>query len=209
MKNLIIKTSLACQALQGAKGIVLGCVAALPLSLALAFDGASPPPPPIGGGGMVDPTVGTLPMGGPVAGDFDQTITLRGQTELLRAALLSAEGDGFVEVIDIGDGTAWARFWGDVRIELSTALLPSVGVGLFGGFEGGGMHYAVGGEHGFGALRTLESGYELPLEVGRAAACGLLDSPLHLHAIHRSGARTTTTFEMGIAGDSLVIHQDV
>ena len=208
MKNLISKTSLACQALQGSKWIALVCVAALPLSLGLASDGAPPAPPGIGGG-MVDPTVGTLPMGGPDAGDFDQTITLRGRTELLRAAVLSAGGDGFVEVIDIGDGTAWARFWGDVRVELSTALLPSVRVGLFGGFEGSGMHYAIGGERGFGELRALESGYELPLELGRAAAGGALDSPLHLHAIHRSGARTTTTFEVGIAGDSVVIHQDV
>lgn len=208
MKDLISNTSLACQTLQGSKRIALACIAALPLSLAMAFDGM-PPPPPNSGGGMVDPTVGTLPLGGPGAGDFDQTITLRGQTELLRAAVLDAGGDGFVEVIDIGDGTAWARFWGDVRVELSTAILPSVSVGLVGGFEGSGMHFAIGGEHGFGELRTLESGYELPLELGRAAAGGLLDSPLHLHAIHRSGVRTTTTFEVGIDGESVVIHQDI
>ncbi len=208
MKNLISKTSLFRHALQGPKGILIGCVAALPLSLGMAFNG-TPPVPPSTGGGMADPTVGTLPMGGPGASDFDQTITLRGQTELLRAAVLSAVGDGFIEVIDIGDGTAWARFWGDVRVELSAALLPSVSVGLFGGFEGSGMHYAIGGEHGFSELRALESGYELLLDLGRAFAGGVLDSPLHLHAIHRSGARTTTTFEVGIAADSVVIHQDV
>ena len=58
------------------------------------------------------------------------------------------------------------------------------------------------------ALRTLESGYELPLEVGRAAAGGLLDSPCTFTR-STAAARTTTTFEMGIDGDSLVIHQDV
>ena len=64
MKNLISKTSLACHALQGVQGIVFGCLTALPLSLALAFDGG-PTSPPVAGGGMVDPTVGTLPMAGP------------------------------------------------------------------------------------------------------------------------------------------------
>ena len=206
MKNFISKTSLACHALQGVKGIVFGCLTALPLSLALAFDGG-PTSPPVAGGGMVDPTVGTLPMAGPGAGDFDQTITLRGQTELLRAAVLGADGDGFVEVIDIGDGTAWARFWGDVRIELSTALLPSVAVGLFGGFEGaactsrsaGSMALArcAAGER----LRAPPRGPARSRRPPRQPPAPSRDPPQRREA--------TTTFEMGIDGDSLVIHQDV
>lgn len=204
MKNLVSQTSAALRTLRS-KGLVLGCAAALPLALGMAKDD-----PPIGGGfGMSDPTVGTLPMVGPSGGEFDQTITLRGETTLLRRTIVDADGDGFVEVIDLGDGTAWARFYGDVRVEISAEMLPSITVGLYAGFEGSGMHYAIGGDHGFGTPRSLESGFELPLDLGRALSGGLLDSPLHLHAIHREGTRTTTTFEVGVDDSTVVIHQDV
>ena len=67
-----------------------------------------------------DPTVGTLPMTGGEGVDLDQTVTLRGATELIRSAIVKADGDGGVEVIDLGTGESWVRFYGDVELELAS-----------------------------------------------------------------------------------------
>lgn len=183
-------------------------VGLLGASLAFAFGDDQSTDGDGSGGDFSGNPIGTLPMRGADAGDFDQTITLRGDVQILRKALVTASGDGFVELIDLGDGSAWVRFYGDVRIELSRDFLPAVRVALFGGFEGSGMHYAVGGDHGTAAPRSLESGYEVQLDLGRAAQNGLLNDPLYLNAVHRAGQRTSTAFELGESG-TVVIHQDV
>lgn len=156
-----------------------------------------------------DPTVGTLPMTGGDGSEFDQTLTLRGDVQVLRTALRGATGDGYIEVIDTGDGQAWARFYGDVRIEVAVFALPEIQVGLFSGFQGSGMHYVVGGPRGFAAPRALAAGYELPLDLTRAVSAGLLQQPLYIYARHRSGERTSTALEMGQDGATVVLHQDV
>ena len=94
-----------------------------------------------------DPTVGTLPMTGGEGVDLDQTVTLRGATELIRSAIVKADGDGGVEVIDLGTGESWVRFYGDVELELDLSILVGLELGIFGGFEGGGFGVR-GGDRG-------------------------------------------------------------
>ena len=200
MKNLINKTNLPCRASSGDRARVRR---GLPLSLAMAFDGA-PPPPPNTGGGMVDPTVGTLPMGGPTGGY--QTIALRGQTELLRAAVLDAGGTASSR-----SSTSETARRGLASGETSASsspprsFPPSASASLEASRAAACTSRSAGSTASVSCARSRAG--TAPLELGRAAAGGLLGNPLHLHAIHRSGVRTTTTFELGIDGQSVVIHQ--
>ncbi len=156
-----------------------------------------------------DPTVGTLPMTGGEGVDLDQTVTLRGATELIRSAIVKADGDGGVEVIDLGTGESWVRFYGDVELELDLSILVGLELGIFGGFEGGGSAFAVETVDGLGSPFGLESGFSLEIEVGRLVSEGLVDSLMEIHAYHRSGRRTSTGIELNAAGDRLQILQQI
>ena len=156
-----------------------------------------------------DPTVGTLPMTGGEGVDLDQTVTLRGATELIRSAIVKADGDGGVEVIDLGTGESWVRFYGDVELELDLSILVGLELGIFGGFEGGGSAFAVETVDGVGSPFGLESGFSLEIEVGRLVSEGLVDSLMEIHAYHRSGRRTSTGIELNAAGDRLQILQQI
>ena len=156
-----------------------------------------------------DPTVGTLPMTGGEGVDLDQTVTLRGATELIRSAIVKADGDGGVEVIDLGAGESWVRFYGDVELELDLSTLEGLELGIFGGFEGGGSAFAVETVDGVGSPFGLESGFSLEIEVGRLVSEGLVDSLMEIHAFHRSGRRTSTGIELNAAGDRLQILQQI
>ena len=156
-----------------------------------------------------DPTVGTLPMTGGEGVDLDQTVTLRGATELIRSAIVKADGDGGVEVIDLGTGESWVRFYGDVELELDLSILVGLELGIFGGFEGGGSAFAVETVDGVGSPFGLESGFSLEIEVGRLVSEGLVDSLMEIHGFHRSGRRTSTGIELNAAGDRLQILQQI
>ena len=183
--------------------VVVACCMAWGAALVLAFDD------PGEGDGGGDPTVGTLPMHGGGNAPFDQTTTLRGRTQDIRAAIVDASGDGSVEVVPLGNGEAWVRFYGDVTVELDLSVLTSIEVGIFAGFDGGGMAYAVATPEGLGSTYTLESGYSVALDPIRFANTGLLDESIEIHAFHRAGVRTLTRLERGPAGGTLLIHQDV
>lgn len=154
-----------------------------------------------------DPTVGTLPMTGGEGVDLDQTVTLRGATEAIRAAILAAEGEGGVEVIDLGSGDSWVRFYGDVALRLDVAALSELQVGIFGGFEGGGAAFAIETAGGMGSPFGLECGYSLDVEVDRLLSEGLIDDRLSIHAFHRSGRRTSTEFQLDATGRALEVRQ--
>ncbi len=156
-----------------------------------------------------DPTVGTLPMTGGEGVDLDQTVTLRGATELIRAAVREADGDGGVEVIHLGAGESWVRFYGDVSLELELSALAGLELGIFGGFEGGGTAFAVETMHGVGSPFGIESGFSLEIEVDRLVNEGLMDTMMEIHAFHRSGRRTSTGIELNAAGDGLQIQQQL
>ena len=162
-----------------------------------------------GGDSGGDPTVGTLPMTGDNDQTLDQTLTLRGNVLDIRAAIIDAGGDGSVDVIPLPEGNALVRFYGDVRVELDLSLLATIDVGLWAGFEGGGMAYAMGTPDGLGTPSVLESGYSIELDPIRYANVGLLDEPLSIHAFHRIGRRTRTTLEMRPDEGTLVLFQDV
>lgn len=154
-----------------------------------------------------DPTVGTLPMTGGEGVDLDQTVTLRGATEAIRGAILSADGEGGVEVIDLGSGDAWVRFYGDVALRLDVAALSGLQVGIFGGFEGGGTAFAIETAGGIGSPFGLESGYSLDVQVDRLLSEGLIYDPLSIHAFHRSGRRTSTALQLDPTGQVLMVRQ--
>ena len=155
-----------------------------------------------------DPTVGTLPfIGGGGDADLDQTITLRGNLDDLRNVLVDAGGDGFVEVIDLGNNDGWARFYGDVRLELDADTLSNIRVAMFSGFEGGGLRYLVRTAQGYGSVQSLVSGYELPIDLVRLSKAGLLDDPAYIYTMHRTGARTMTSMETDPITGNVVIFQ--
>jgi hypothetical protein len=156
-----------------------------------------------------DPTVGTLPMTGGEGVDLDQTVTLRGATEAVRAAILAAEGEGGVEVIDLGSGDSWVRFYGDVALRLDVAALSELQVGIFGGFEGGGAAFAIETAGGMGSPFGLECGYSLDVEVDRLLSEGLIYDPLSVHAFHRSGRRTSTALQLDGTGQVLTVRQSL
>jgi len=157
-----------------------------------------------------DPTVGTLPITGNSGQVLDQTLTLCGSVENLRAAIDDrASGMGCVDVIPLQGGMALMRFYGDVRVELDLGMLANIEVGIWAGFEGGGMAYAIGTPDGLGAPHMVASGYDIPLDPIRYANVGLLDEPLSIHAFHRIGQRTKTTLEMRPSTGTVVIFQDV
>ena len=156
-----------------------------------------------------DPTVGTLPITGNSGQVLDQTLILRGVVEELEAAIKDASGRGYVDVIPLQGGMALMRFYGDVRVELDLGALANVEVGIWAGFEGGGMAYAIGTPDGLGAPHMVASGYDIPLDPIRYANAGLLDEPLSIHAFHRIGQRTKTTLEMRPSTGTVVIFQDV
>ncbi len=163
-----------------------------------------------------DPTVGTLPMSASSGlGFIDQTLTLRGDVQVIRGAIIDAGGRGEWDTIPLGAGPsgnaeAWMRFFGDVRIELDLTKLADVDVALFAGFDGGGLRFAVRTHHGVGAVQLLEVGDEANLEPLRLLQSGLLQSgPVSIHALHRDGTRTCTTLEYRPEQGTLVIYQDV
>ena len=160
-----------------------------------------------GGSSGGDPTVGTLPMTGGEGIDLDQTVTLRGATEAVRAAILAADGEGGVEVIDLGSGDSWVRFYGDVGLRFDLAALSELQVGIFGGFEGGGTAFAIETVDGLGSPFGLESGFSLDVEVDRMVNEGLVDDHLSIHAFHRSGRRTSTEFQLDVSGRVLEVRQ--
>ncbi|MEM8709724.1 MAG: hypothetical protein AAGG01_02130 [Planctomycetota bacterium] len=169
-------------------------------------------PPPPGDDGS-DPTVGTLPMVGDSDDDFfDQTITLRGLQEAIDQALVSATGDGATEVIDLGGGNVWIRFYGDVSLELDLDSLNGIEVEIFTGFEGDGMTYAIGEGSdlgSFGSARRLGPGGEIGLDPLRLMDADLLDSPLHVMGLHFNGVRTHTSVELMPNDAHVVLRQDV
>lgn len=156
-----------------------------------------------------DPTVGTLPITGGEGADFDQTLTLRGPALSVRESIRAASGDGEVEVIDLGGGEAWLRFYGDVTIELDLGRVRDLDLEIFGGFEGGGTLYAIETADGMGAPFGLESGYSLDLEHDRLLIEGLLDESLVIHAAHRSGHRTRTALHVDATSGALVLRQQL
>lgn len=182
--------------------ILFSVLAVTSTSIAIADD-------PGGDSGGGDPTVGTLPLTGGEGVDFDQTVTLRGATELIRAVIVDAGGHGGVEVIDLGSGEAWVRFYGDISLELDLTLLSRLELGIFGGFEGGGTAFAIETAGGVGAPFGLESGFSLDVEVDRLVTEGLIDDTVEIHAYHRCGRRTFTQLDLSPAGDTLRIQQQL
>jgi hypothetical protein len=183
--------------------LLLGTLSVTSVAVVLADEGV----PGDSSGG--DPTVGTLPMTGGEGVDLDQTVTLRGETELIRAAVRAADGDGGVEVIDLGAGESWVRFYGDVSLELDLTTLTGLELGIFGGFEGGGTAFAVETQDGVGSPFGIESGFSLEIEVGRLVTEGLVDGLMEIHAFHRCGRRTSTGIELNAAGDGLQVNQQI
>jgi len=160
-----------------------------------------------GGDSGGDPTVGTLPMTGGEGVDLDQTVTLRGATEVVRAAILAADGEGGVEIIDLGAGDSWVRFYGDVSLRLDLAALSGLELEIFGGFEGGGTAFAIESAGCIGSPFGLESGFSLDLEVDRLLTEGLVYDPLAVHAFHRCGRRTSTQLQLDATGRALEVRQ--
>jgi len=140
---------------------------------------------------------------------FDQTITMRGPAAAIDAAIVFEGGVGAREVIDLGDGDVWIRFYGDIQLELDLAKLGSIEVEIFTGFDGDGMSYAVGGTSGFGSVRHLGPGGEIGLDPQRLADMGLLDDTLFLMGLHQSGQRTQTSAEMLPNDGHVLLRQDV
>ena len=202
MKSLLAIKATCSGASSRMPSLLLSAIVALGAGAALAEgpgDGSS--------GG--DPTVGTLPLTGGEGVDLDQTLTLRGPADLVRAVVASADGDGGVEVIDLGGGDAWMRFYGDVHLALDLGILRGLELAIFGGFEGGGTVYAIETAEGMGSPFGLESGYSLDLEHGSLLTEGLLDEALDVHAFHRSGRRTRTQLQLDATQGTLLIRQQI
>ncbi|WP_419190434.1 hypothetical protein [Saltatorellus ferox] len=180
--------------------------------LGLASTAAADMPPSGGrdGDGGSDPTVGTLPSVGGSDVDFlDQTVTLRGSSEALRHAVVSVGGDGAYESIDLGNGTSWIRYYGDIQLELDLASLADVDVEIFTGFEGQGLSYTVGQAIGFGSVRRVPTGSVIRLDPVRLTNAGLLQRTLFVAGFHQIGVRTMTSLELMAADGTVVIRQDV
>lgn len=193
--------------------VVLALAAlAAPTSFAIGEGEGTPARP---GDLASDPMVGTLPMIGMGQEMFDQTLTLRGPIGLLREAVQDATGLGYFEVIHLGNDQGWARFYGDVTLELDLDLLAHLTVGLFAGFEGEGMNYVVSTATTVSSPQGLMSGFELMLDPLRLDNAGLLADPVFIHAMHNNGTRTTTSIEPiesqnpGSVSSSILIRQDV
>ncbi len=157
-----------------------------------------------------DPTVGTLPsLGNSDYESLDQTVTLRGSYADLRAAVVSANGVGAVEAIDLGDGDYWIRYYGDVMLELDLAALTNLEVSIFTGFEGNGLTYSVGQANGFGEPRQIGVGGDIRLDLLRFKLTGLLDDTLFIAGLHQTGERTMTSLDFRPVDGVVVIRQDI
>ena len=188
---------------------VLGGAAAIALSLLVAPAIADFDPPPSGDGGS-DPTVGTLPTYGDSRFEgLDQTVTLRGSFEDVRAAFVSATGHGAIEAIDLGEGDVWIRYYGDIALSLNLAELADVEVSIFTGFEGEGLTYSIGQANGFGEARSVGVGSDIRLDPLRFKLSGLLDDTLFVAGLHQTGARTMTSLEFLPVDGVVVIRQDI
>ncbi len=186
----------------------LAAVVATSVLAVAAFD--APPGGDGGGDDGSDPTVGTLPMIGDTEDDFfDQTLTLRGRTADVAAAVGDASGNGAAEIIDLGNGEVWVRYFGDVTLELDLSQLAGVQVGIFTGFEGNGMSYSVGQATGFGDVRRLPSGSDIKLDPIRLVNSGVLGQTLMLGGLHQDGTRTMTTIDYVTVDGMIVLRQDV
>ena len=198
--------------------LAVGCVSMGSLALLVFTTAASstiasakdgPQLSPSGEGGS-DPSVGTLPSMGDQDFDFpDQTVTLRGSVDALRAAVVSANGVGAVEAIDLGDDQLWIRYFGNVQLELNLAALADVEVSIFTGFQGDGLTYSIGQANGFGEARRIASGGSIPLDPLRLRLSGLLDDTLFVAGLHQSGARTMTSLDFSPVDGVVTIRQDL
>lgn len=195
----------------GARAFTSTLVALLASSL-LAMAVAKDFPPGGDGGGEdgSDPTVGTLPMLGDTDDEFfDQTVTLRGLAVDVANAVIAVGGVGAAELIDLGNGEVWVRYYGDITLELDVAELTNVDVAIFTGFEGNGMSYSIAQSNGLGDVRRLPSGSSIALEPTRYVSFGLLDQTLFLGGLHQDGTRTMTALDYEAVDGVVVIRQDV
>jgi len=150
-----------------------------------------------------DPTVGTLPMrtGGveDVPGP-DQVIYLTGEVGALRAALAAVDvrwrpGHSAAGVWALPEGRAWVEFHGSVGLHWDDLrVLQGIEIGVGAGFEGGGLLCAVEAAHGTTTPALLEVGRSMPVSLERLADAGLLQQPVILHGLHRTGQRSRVTF---------------
>jgi hypothetical protein len=156
-----------------------------------------------------DPTIGTLPM---IAGGVidvlgpDQVIYLCGEVEALRAALAAVdvrwrEGASASGVWALPEGRAWVEFhgtfglhWNDLRV------LQGIEIGVGAGFDGGGLMCAVATAYGTTAPSLLEVGRSIPVSLARLADAGLLQHPVVMHGLHRTGERSRVTFTAANGG---------
>lgn len=164
--------------------------------------------------GAADPTVGTLPsLGGTT--ELDQSLTLRGDLETIRRAVVRAdvlvptENPGTYEVIELGGDQCWVRFYGDLRLELDADAVAELDLGLFAGFEGEGLAYVVETLSGSSSVQGLAPGEEVLIDPLRILDSGLLDGrPVFLHGVHRTGQQTHVSFEFDAEASTFVVHQD-
>jgi len=167
-----------------------------------------------GGAWSSDPTVGTLPMQGD-AGAPDQAITLRGTTESIRRALRSlaplADGDvtAWADPVVFPDGTAWLRLHGDVELTLDATALDGVEVGVFSGFEGGGMAYVAQTAMGFARGADMHAGEEFEIDTYRLLSAGVLTDSVRIHCVHSTGLRGTVGLIRAPSDGALILRQDV
>lgn len=162
-----------------------------------------------GGDFSSDPTVGTLPMhtGGveDVLGP-DQVIYLYGEVGALRAALAAADirwlpGQSAAGVWALPEGRAWVEFHGSIGLHWDDLrVLRGIEIGVGAGFEGGGLMCAVETAQGMTAPALLEVGRSMPVPLARLSDAGLLQQPLILHGLHRSGDRSRVTFVSASGG---------
>jgi len=176
-------------------------LAALAVGVSAGFARAFDEPLPIdeGRGFASDPTVGTLPIRVGAVDDVpgpDQVLYLYGSNERLRAVLGSmrlsyAPGECSVGVWALPGGEAWVELHGafDVRWENSRDL-AGIELGVGAGFEGGGVLLAVETYIGMSTPSLLETGRSFTLPLERLYHTGLLQRPVVLHGLHRTGART-------------------
>ena len=161
-----------------------------------------------------NPTVGTLPVTGELPG-FDQAIGLRANVGALRKAVCTAgeirggDSAGMVNITPLPDDSAWVRFLGDVRVELDLDAVSDVSISLFSGFDGQGMHFVLDYPGGVSPIYGMETGVELELDPARLLEAGLLDQPLIIRAIHRTGVSSVVSVEVDPVEMRVVLHQDV
>lgn len=150
-----------------------------------------------------DPTVGTLPMhtGGveDVLGP-DQVIYLYGEVGALRAALAAVDvrwlaGQSASGVWALPEGRAWVEFHGSIGLHWDDLrVLQGIEIGVGAGFEGGGLMCAVQAAHGTTTPTLLDVGRSMAVSLERLADAGLLQQPVVLHGLHRTGQRSRVTF---------------